>query len=190
MKAQRNILIDLIIIVLSFAGLAMAQYNDPYMQQPVWAPYSWYFPNMQPGYTDPYQQWGYESLNYIPGFGYIPQTEGEWAAWQQQSDLEFQQFLQQYQQESNQILQQLRQELINYYRQNTGDYNTPDAQAAILGDRLWCQNNPIQCQQNIQNMKAQQQYQNQYFQNSQQQYKYRQEMFDRYNQAFLDNLRR
>ena len=150
MKAQRNILIDLIIIVLSFAGLAMAQYNDPYMQQPVWAPYSWYFPNMQPGYTDQYQQWGYESLNYIPGFGYIPQTEGEYAAWQQQYDLEFQRFLQQNQQQWNQVFQQAQQEFINYYRQHTGDYNTPDAQAAILGDRLWCQNNPVQCQQSNQ----------------------------------------
>ncbi len=42
-----------------------------------------------------------------------------------------------------QAMQQMQQEFINYYRQNTGDYNTPDAQAMVLGDRLWCQNNPV-----------------------------------------------
>ncbi len=87
---------------------------------------------------------------YIPGFGYIPQTEAEWAAWQRQSDLEFQQFMQQNQVQWQQAMQKMQQEFINYYRQNTGDYNTPDAQAMVLGDRLWCQNNPVQCQQSNQ----------------------------------------
>ena len=55
--------------------------------------------------------------------------------------------------QSNLLLQQVNQNrantlaayqqmMITYYRQGTGDYSTPDAQAAVLGEQLWAQHNP------------------------------------------------
>ena len=38
------------------------------------------------------------------------------------------------------------QELIQYYRANTGDYETSDQQAMGLGAQLWCGHNPGVCE--------------------------------------------
>jgi hypothetical protein len=69
----------------------------------------------------------------------------------QQMELYIQQQMQMAQQNVDQAYANMQQFFINYYRQNTGDYTTADAQAMQLGDRLYCQHNPAQCQQNIQN---------------------------------------
>ena len=69
----------------------------------------------------------------------------------QQMDMYVQQQMQMAQQQADQAYANVGQFFIDYYRQNTGDYNTPDAQALQLGDQLYCQHNPAQCQQNIQN---------------------------------------
>lgn len=65
-----------------------------------------------------------------------------------------QQQMQQAQTDIDQAYAQMVRFFIDYYRQNTGDYVTPDQQAAVLGDRLWCQHNPVQCQQNAQHAQA------------------------------------
>src|SRR5690606_11424089 len=41
-----------------------------------------------------------------------------------------------------------------YYRDQTGDLQTPDKQAAQLGQNLWCSNNPVECQQSNQQAAA------------------------------------
>lgn len=37
-------------------------------------------------------------------------------------------------------------QFVGYYRQQTGDYQTPDMQAYERGINLYCQNNPVECQ--------------------------------------------
>lgn len=66
----------------------------------------------------------------------------------QQMDLYVQQQMQHLQMQSDQHFAQMQQFYINYYRQQTGDYATPDQHALVLGDQLYCQHNPVQCQQN------------------------------------------
>ena len=68
----------------------------------------------------------------------------------QQMDAYMQQQMQWAQQNADQAYANIQQFFINYYRQATGDYATPDAQALQLGDRLYCQHYPAECQKNIQ----------------------------------------
>ncbi|HHO56677.1 MAG TPA: hypothetical protein ENK21_09830 [Trueperaceae bacterium] len=58
MNNLKRILLSLSILLLSLTSLAIAQWNDPYMQQPVWDEYSqtWYYPSTQQGYG----QFGYD----------------------------------------------------------------------------------------------------------------------------------
>ncbi len=61
----------------------------------------------------------------------------------------------QLQQAQGQMLQadsQRQQAFANYYRQYTGDYATPDQQAAMNGEQLWCSHYPAECQQYYQGM--------------------------------------
>lgn len=81
-------------------------------------------------------------------FGYDPFAQ-QMNAYNQQMDALVQQQMQYWQQQSNQAYAQMQRFFIDYYRQQTGDYATPDNQALVLGDRLYCQHNPAQCQQNI-----------------------------------------
>lgn len=86
------------------------------------------------------------------------QQQQQWGAqldqYNQQMDAWVQGQMLQAQQQSDQAYAQLVRFFIDYYRQNTGDYATPDQQAAALGDRLWCQHNPTQCQQNLEHAQA------------------------------------
>lgn len=54
--------------------------------------------------------------------------------------------MQQANQQAAQAQQQMIAQFAQYYRQQTGDYNTPDMQAADKGFQLWCQNSPAECQ--------------------------------------------
>jgi hypothetical protein len=46
--------------------------------------------------------------------------------------------------------QEAQQNLITWYRQQTGDYTTPDAQALDYAMALYCQQNPVECNQTMQ----------------------------------------
>jgi hypothetical protein len=93
-------------------------------------------------------QWGYG-----PVMG-----DQSWAAqmdaYNQAMDAFVQQQMQQAQSNVEQQYAQARQFFIRYYRQHTGDYATPDAQAVVLGDRLYCQHHPAWCQEQQRNAEA------------------------------------
>jgi hypothetical protein len=80
--------------------------------------------------------------------------DAQMAQYDQAMDAWVQQQMQQAQQGADQAYNDILRFFIDYYRQNTGDYVTPDAQAVALGDRLYCQHYPAQCQQNNQNAQA------------------------------------
>lgn len=89
-------------------------------------------------------QWGYDPM----------MEQAQWNAhvdaYNQNMDAWVQQQMQQAQQQSDQAYANAKQFFIDYYRQHTSDYATPDQQAVQLGDQLYCQHNPVQCQQSIQ----------------------------------------
>ena len=82
----------------------------------------------------------------------------QWQMQMTQFDQQMNQWTQQQMQQAQMQLDQesakLRQFFIDYYRQQTGDYSTPDQEAVMLGDRLYCQNQPVECQQFIQHYQS------------------------------------
>lgn len=93
----------------------------------VFAQYGYYDMFGNPVYADPYGYYGYP-MTY--GYGADPL--------QQQMDALNQQI-------DAYLVEQLRP-FVEYYRQSTGDYQTPDATAAHYGMQLWCDNFPVECQ--------------------------------------------
>lgn len=78
-------------------------------------------------------QYGYNQQYGNPGGypGYVDPIEQQMAALQQQIDAQ---------------LLVLLQPFIKYYRESTGDWQTPDALAGQYGMNLWCTNFPVECQ--------------------------------------------
>lgn len=89
-------------------------------------------------------QWGMDS------WGNMNQWDEQVRQYNQYMDQWTQQQMQHLQTQADQEYARVQQFFINYYREHTRDYTTPDQQALILGDQLYCQNNPVQCQQNAQ----------------------------------------
>ena len=92
-------------------------------------------------------------------WGHDPVMDSQsWAAqmdaYNQAMDAFVQQQMQQAQANVEQQYAQVQQFFIRYYRQHTNDYATPDAQAVVLGDRLYCQHNPAWCRENERNTEA------------------------------------
>jgi hypothetical protein len=87
-----------------------------------------------------YAQWGMD----------YQQWEMHMSTYNQHMDQWLQQQMQQLQMQSDQQYAQIQRFFIDYYRQHTGDYTTPDQHALVLGDKLYCQHNPVKCQQNAQ----------------------------------------
>lgn len=87
-------------------------------------------------------------------WGYYDPTWSAWNAqldaYNQAMDAFLQQQMQQAQQRVDQAYADMQRFLIDYYRQQTGDYATPDHEALRRGDILYCQHNPVRCQQNAQ----------------------------------------
>jgi len=86
-----------------------------------------------PGYGMPgYGMSGYGMPSYgMPGYGGVDPIQQQMAAMQQQIDMW--------------LIEQMRP-FINYYRESTGDYQTPDAEAMERGQNLWCTNFPVECE--------------------------------------------
>ena len=97
-------------------------------------------------------QWGYGDP--MAGFNQLVNEHQQWGMalqqYDQQMDVYVQQQMQMAQQQADQAYMNMQRFFIDYYRQQTGDYATPDAQDVMLGDQLYCQHNPAQCHQAIQ----------------------------------------
>lgn len=129
----RLLLALLTICGMALGGTAQAQYGyyDAYGNLVGYPSGYDYYGNplpygVQPGYGYPQ---GYGMPGY--GMGGVDPIQQQMDALQQQIDA--------------QVLLQL-QPFITYYREATGDYQTPDAMAAEYGMNLWCTNFPVECQ--------------------------------------------
>lgn len=107
------------------------------------------------GYYDPnlYDPNYYNPSNSSMSFGTLPtyeqlmqQSQANMAAIEAQ--------MAQLEQQINANVAQMEQSFIKYYRDQTGDLQTPDQQALVLGQNLWCTNNPVECRQSNQQAAA------------------------------------
>lgn len=129
-----------ITMTLVSAGSAQYGYYDHYTNpfaNPSASPYTSLFPNP---YANPYGGYGvqyypsYPGGYGMPGTGYpggVDPVQQQMVALQAQIDAQ---------------LIQLLAPFIKYYRENTGDWQTPDAVAAQYGTNLWCTNFPTECE--------------------------------------------
>lgn len=127
-------------------------WNNPYGTMPNYG-MDWYgVPGFTtPGYTLP--QYGTDGMGgyTIPGYtlpggftvpdmhvpGYGMGGHGGVDPVQQQMDA--------LQQQIDAYMVQQGRSFVDYYRQATGDYQTPDYEALLRGWDLWCSNNPVEC---------------------------------------------
>ncbi len=122
MKQLKKTIIGLVILVTSVFSISQAQYG-----------------------MDPMM--GMHQLMYE---GQMQQMQLQ--QWNMQMEMMMQQQMQLAQQNVDHAFAQMEKFYIDYYRQHTGDSTTPDHIAVQLGDQLFCQHHPQQCQQQAQHM--------------------------------------
>ena len=142
------------------AGAAQAQYSyppgayDPYgypYQYP--GTYLYQYPYVDPyanHYANPYANLYSSPYGYPPGYGSTALPTYEQL--QQQADAYMESLNQQLavlQQQADAELAAAMKPFVDYYRQRTGDHQTPDPQAGQAGMKLWCDDHPVECQRAI-----------------------------------------